>query len=183
VEEKVTFHCAQKVYVNSETALTHWYVSFSMNSRVSIAVHILTLLASTPGGRVTSGFIALSVGTNPVVIRRQLALLRNADLVESKGARGGGWALARDPGKIRLNQVRAALGSEAAFRMHRNEPHPQCSVGQNVRQVLEHVYADAEEAVMKSLSHWTIADILREVRKTTNLPESFSRNPDLTQAV
>src|SRR6266567_4097403 len=60
VEEKVTFHCAQKVYVNSETALTHWYVSFSMNSRVSIAVHILTLLASTPGGRVTSEFIALS---------------------------------------------------------------------------------------------------------------------------
>src|SRR5258708_4552365 len=137
---------------------------FSMNSRVSIAVHILTLLASTEE-RATSEFIALSVGTNPVVIRRQLALLRNAGLVESKGARGGGWALARDPGKIKLSQVRAALGSEAAFRMHRNEPHPQCVVGQNVRQVLERVYEDAEDAVMQRLSGWTIADMLREVRK------------------
>lgn len=58
-----------------------------MNSWFSTAVHILTLLASMPGERLTSEFIAASVGTNPVVIRRQLASLREAALVESKGAR------------------------------------------------------------------------------------------------
>ncbi len=136
-----------------------------MNSRFSIAVHILTLLASMPGERVTSECIAMSVGTNPVVIRRQLALLREGKLVESKGARGGGWTLARDAAAISLRQVREALGEEASFRMHRNEPHPNCAVGQNVRGVLEHVYADAEKAVMKSLEHWTVADMLRRVRR------------------
>ena len=138
-----------------------------MNSRFSTAVHILTLLASMPEERLTSEFIALSVGTNPVVIRRQLALLRQANLVESKGARGGGWSLTRDPEKITLRKVRDALGAEASFRMHHNEPHPKCLVGQHVRGVLEDVYADAENAVMKSLDRWTVADMLKRVRRAT----------------
>lgn len=113
----------------------------------------------------TSEFVALSIGTNAVVVRRQLALLREAGLVDSKGARGGGWELARDPAKITLRQVREALGQEAAFRMHKNEPHPKCEVGQNVKAVLEDVYDDAEQAVMKQLGEWTVADILRRVRR------------------
>ena len=118
----------------------------------------------------TSEFIALSIGTNAVVVRRQLALLREARLVDSKGARGGGWELARDATKITLRQVREALGEEAAFRMHKNEPHPKCMVGQNVKAVLEDVYEDAERAVMNSLDDWTVADMLRRVRRAGGKP-------------
>jgi Rrf2 family protein len=138
-----------------------------MNSRFSTAVHILTLLASTPKQRLTSEWIAGSVGTNPVVIRRQLAVLREAKLVESKGARGGGWALARKPDAIKLSQVRAALGDEVTFRMHKNDPSPNCVVGQNVRQALEAVYEDAEKAVMRSLQTRTIKDLLIVVNRNT----------------
>jgi Rrf2 family protein len=136
-----------------------------MNSRFSTAVHILTLLASTPDERLTSEFIAGSVGTNPVVIRRQLASLREAGLVESKGARGGGWALGRDPARITLKMVRHSLGADARFRMHSNDPHPECLVGQHVRGVLEGVYEEADRAVMRSLEEWTIADMLKRVRR------------------
>ena len=136
-----------------------------MNSRFSTAVHILTLLASMPGERVTSELIAGSVGTNPVVIRRQLALLRAAKLVASKGARGGGWVLARKPEAIRLSQVRDALGEEASFRMHRNEPSPGCAVGQHVRHALGMVYEDAEKAVTRSLQTRTIRDLLIAVNR------------------
>lgn len=137
-----------------------------MNSRFSIAVHILTLLASQPDERLTSEMIAASVGTNPVVIRRQLALLRDAGLVESKGARGGGWSLARRPQVIRLSDLKAALGEEASFRMHKNEPHPHCLVGRNVRSVLEDVYESVEAAVVERLARWTVADILAGVSAT-----------------
>lgn len=136
-----------------------------MNSRFSTAIHVLTLLASTPGERLSSELIAGSIGTNPVVVRRQLALLREAGLVTSKGARGGGWELARDPRRITLRQLREALGSEAAFRMHRNEPSPQCIVGRNMRSVIEDVYSDVDEAVMKRLDRWTVASLLDRVRK------------------
>jgi DNA-binding IscR family transcriptional regulator len=136
-----------------------------MNSRFSTAVHILTLLASMPDERLTSEFIAGSVGTNPVVIRRQLALLRKAKLVESQGARGGGWMLARKPEAIELSQVRDALGEEATFRMHRNDPSPNCTVGQYVRQALGVVYEDAEKAVTRSLQTRTIRDLLTAVNR------------------
>jgi len=121
-----------------------------------------------PGERLTSEFIAGSVGTNPVVIRRRLASLREAGLVESKGARGGGWTLGPDPARITLKMVRASLGVEAKFRMHSNDPHPRCLVGQNVRGVLEDVYEEADRAVMRSLEEWTIADMLKRVRRTSH---------------
>ncbi len=136
-----------------------------MNSRFSTAVHILTLLASMPDERLPSELIAASIGTNAVVVRRQLALLREASLVTSKSARGGGWELARDPRHITLRQIRAALGDEAGFRMHRNEPNPNCVVGQHVRGVLEDVYAEADHAVMVALDHWTVAGLLDRVRQ------------------
>ena len=138
-----------------------------MNSRFSTAVHVLTLLASMPGERLPSEFIAGSIGTNPVVVRRQLALLREAGLVTSKGARGGGWELTRDPRRITLRHVRQALGAEAGFRMHRNEPSPNCVIGQHVRGVLEDVYADADTALMQRLDRWTIAGLLDRVRKAS----------------
>ena len=143
-----------------------------MNSRFSTAVHILTLLASAPEERITSEMIAGSVGTNPVVIRRQLALLREAGLVESRGARGGGWVLSRNAKDIRLSQVRAALGEEASFRMHKNEPSPQCAIGQNVKSALAGVYREAERAVVESLARWTLEDMVKEARRGATRKET-----------
>jgi DNA-binding IscR family transcriptional regulator len=143
-----------------------------MNSRFSTAVHILTLLASSQGERLTSEFIAGSVGTNAVVIRRQLALLREAGLVESKGSKGGGWLLARPAEQIRLDEIRVALGEEASLRMHRTEPNPACTVGQHVRAALDDVYVDAEEAINRSLRGRTLADMLSSVRALSRQGQS-----------
>lgn len=40
---------------------------------------------------------------------------------------------------------------------------------QNVRGVLEGVYEDADLAVMRSLEEWTIADILKRVRRVAGI--------------
>lgn len=90
-------------------------------------------------------------------------------LVESRGARGGGWALRRDRERITLKMVRHSLGAEARFRMHTNNPHPQCLVGRNVRGVLEDVYEDADRAVMRSLEKWTLADMLKRVCRVSEV--------------
>lgn len=60
------------------------------STRFTIALHILTLLASNRAQPLTSEYIARSVNTNPVVIRRLLGLLRKRGLVSSQpGNRGG----------------------------------------------------------------------------------------------
>ena len=56
-------------------------------SRFTIAVHILTLIAQNKGNetKLTSDFMAGSVGVNPVIIRKTLSQLKKADLISVKG--------------------------------------------------------------------------------------------------
>ena len=113
----------------------------------------------------TSDFLARSIGTNPVVIRRLLASLRRAMLVTSKSAGGGGWMLGRVAEEISLAQIRQAISAGELARMHRNEPHPACAVGKDVRLVLRGVYRRADAALDRELSEITVASILYAVLK------------------
>ena len=113
----------------------------------------------------TSEFLADSIGTNAVVIRRLLASLRRAGLVTSKSAGGGGWMLARPAAEITLDLVRQAAAEGEAAKMHRNTPHPACPVGKGVRQVLLGVYSQADRALDRELSGMTVSGILAAVLK------------------
>ena len=66
-----------------------------------VAVHVLTLLALSAEERRSSRYLAGSVATNPVVIRRLLAQLAQAGLVESAHGATGGFRLARPAAKAR----------------------------------------------------------------------------------
>ncbi|MCA1624917.1 MAG: Rrf2 family transcriptional regulator [Acidobacteria bacterium] len=54
------------------------------NSKFSIAVHVLAILARSCDERIKSDYIAKSVNTNPVVIRRLLSTLYESGLVVSQ---------------------------------------------------------------------------------------------------
>lgn len=136
-----------------------------MNSRFSLAVHILTLLAYSKGERMTSEAMAVAIGANPVLLRRLLAPLREGGLVHSQSATGGGWELARPADEITLRDVRLAIKEEGSFALHRNTPHPNCPVGQNVHKAIENIYGQVERTISSELSQITIASVLRSVRK------------------
>ena len=79
------------------------------NSRFGVAVHVLALLALSADERRSSREIADSVATNPVVIRRLLAQLARAGLVESAHGAKGGFRLARPAAKVTLHDVHRAV--------------------------------------------------------------------------
>jgi DNA-binding IscR family transcriptional regulator len=87
-----------------------YYVQESMRSscRFGMAVHVLTFLAYKEGDRVTSAFLAGSVNTNPVIIRRLLLTLQRAKLVETSKGAGSGSRLSRSPRRINLAEVYTA---------------------------------------------------------------------------
>ncbi|MBI5070965.1 MAG: Rrf2 family transcriptional regulator [Deltaproteobacteria bacterium] len=135
------------------------------NSRFTVAIHVLTLLAHEAGGEpVTSEYIAGSVNTNPVVIRRLLALLRQAKLVRSQGGPGGGWQLTQPARAITLRDVYRAVQGDQLFPMHAGAPNPRCPVGAGIQAALGAPYAEARLALERQLGRTTVADLLRDVR-------------------
>ncbi|HEY0117225.1 MAG TPA: Rrf2 family transcriptional regulator [Cellulomonas sp.] len=135
----------------------------SANSRLTIATHALAWMASHErlgGTWTTSEQIAGSVKTNPVVIRRLMAALVKAGVVDSGRGPGAGWRLARPPARITLRDVDEAVGSEPSFAMHRHEPSPLCPVAQGIRPALAPVYARVDEAVRRELERTTLAEVL-----------------------
>jgi len=133
------------------------------NTRFTVAIHVLTLLALCGPEAATSEFIAGSVNTNPVVIRRILAGLRAAKLVGSQGGPGGGWRLLKDPARISLRDVLLASGEASLFQLHGTDPNPACPVGRSIQSLLAVRFQSAREALEKDLEGTTIAQLLAEV--------------------
>ncbi len=131
------------------------------NLRFAISIHALTLLASSKDP-LTSNAIAQSVNTNPVVVRRTMANLREHGLVESRPGTHGGWKLLREPRQIRLCEVYRSLEPEAILAIHAN-PDKYCRVGGHIKGTLTSVFTAAQAEMEHALDRYTIADILEDV--------------------
>jgi Rrf2 family protein len=135
------------------------------NSRLTIATHALAWMALYERGGAeltTSEQIAGSVKTNPVVIRRLMSEMGKAGLISSRRGANAGWRLAKAPEAISLRDIDDALGAEAAFAMHRNEPSAICPVARGIRPALAPVYARVDDAVRRELAGTSLADVLRD---------------------
>ena len=130
------------------------------NLQFSMAVHLLTSLAYSDGGLMSSDVLAASVGTNPVVIRRLTARLARAGILETRRGKEGGVQLARPPGEIRLSEVHRALEDEGAFAVHPNSGQKNCPVNRKIKGVLQGICDDLEKVVERRLEDYTLCDVL-----------------------
>ncbi|USB32961.1 Rrf2 family transcriptional regulator [Paenibacillus sp. YPG26] len=143
----------------------------AISSRVSVAVHILSLLNLEKEGRMTSEFIAGSVNTDPVVISRIISMLSRAKLVATSPDVAGA-RLARPLEDITLLDVYRAVQvdiSDELFSIHGN-PNPECTVGRNIQSTLETSFTRAQNAMEKELSSITMEYIVNDLirRETAN---------------
>jgi len=129
-----------------------------------MAVHALTVLAYKDGDRVTSGFLADSVNTNPVVIRRLFLALQDAKLVETRKGAGFGSRLSRSPARISLAEIFRAVEDHEQFIMPPRKPNQACPVGHCIQAELEKVFVSARKALVEELGRTTLADILNDVK-------------------
>ena len=138
-----------------------------VNCRFTVAIHVLCLLAAQHPQPLTSEFIAGSVNTNPVVIRRILAVLRRAGLVKSQPGVSGGWELVAKPSAITLGRLYQIVRPGTMFAMHSRQPNVLCPVGRNIQRGLSSHYQKAQAAMEAELARTTIADVLKDVLGTS----------------
>lgn len=134
-----------------------------VNSRFTVAIHILVLLALEKRP-LTSKYIAGSVNTNPVVVRRILGTLSKASLVTTQLGAEGGTSLAHAPETLTLREVYRVIEQGDLFTLHHNPPNSSCLCGRNIQPVLTRVLKKAEAALESALAASTIADLAKDIR-------------------
>ena len=139
-----------------------------------MAVHVLTVLAYKEGDRVTSAFLAGSINTNPVVIRRLLLALQRARLVDTCKGAGSGSRLNCSPGRINMAQVYRAVEATEAFATPSRKPDADCPVGHCMREELEKIFASAQNALERDLEKTTLTDVINAVKASGACSEEKS---------
>ena len=134
------------------------------SSRLPIAVHTLLVIdVFKDQYKITSDFIAGSVGVNPVIIRNILGQLKSAGLVEV-AAGVGGASLTKPPEEITLFDVfRAVEVDEELFHFHEN-PNPNCPVGKNIHSILENKLDNVKKIAENELRNITLKSLSDNLR-------------------
>lgn len=138
----------------------------SISSRFSVGIHILTLIGLDKDGTQSSENIAGSVNTNPVVIRKIMGMLKNAELIKVRPGVAGAQ-LAKDLSEITLLDVYKAVNvvhEKELFSVHEN-PNPTCFVGRNIQSTIIPILSNAQRALEKELENVTLKDIISDIQE------------------
>jgi Rrf2 family protein len=141
------------------------------NSRLSAVLHLLLHMGEAEPRALTSEQLASFIHTNPVVVRRIIAGLREAGIVVSGRGPGGGWRLGRPLDEITLAEISTTLG-ETLMSFSIEPESPGCLVEQAVLATLADFRREAEQLLLAKLSKITLADLAANLsrRPTTGTP-------------
>jgi Rrf2 family protein len=136
-----------------------------INTRLSVAIHILALVATQQEKPMSSDFIAGSVNTNPVVVRRLSSSLKKAGIMTSRPGQPGAQ-LRKLPENITLLDVyKAVQTQDELFAIH-NKPNPNCEVGSRIQATLDKTFERVQQAMEQELANQTLADVVKELANT-----------------
>ena len=132
-----------------------------MNStRFATTLHILTLLFQSRDQYQSSAYLAGSIGIHPVVVRNALKGLKKQGFIDIKEGQGGGSRLAKPADQIKLSDVLEPI-MDGTILGKVNAPNPDCPVGRQINQHLDQICMQAENFILKQLSHQTLLDFCR----------------------
>lgn len=135
-----------------------------ISSRFTMAIHMFACIDTFSDQKMTSDFMAASIGTNPVIIRKLLQQLKAAGLVEvSRGT--GGVTITKPLEEITFLDIYRAVEcapDEELFHFHEN-PNQNCPVGKNIHHVLDDRLLQVQRAMEEKLAQMNLSDVKRDV--------------------
>lgn len=134
------------------------------DTKLSGVLHVLLHMAER-SDPTTSEELARSLDTNPVVVRRIMAGLRNHGLVRSEKGHGGGWTLNCDLAKVTLQDIYTAIGSPSLFAIGNRTDAPECLVEMAVNAALDQAIQESERLLRARLGKVTLEMLRADIRK------------------
>jgi Rrf2 family protein len=137
----------------------------AVNTQFSIAAHLMTCLAYMDGKDATSADLACSVNTSPSFVRRVLAKLSRAGLVDTATGKAGACWLAKNPREISLLDVYRAVDAPRAFTIHHYDVNKPCVVSCHIKSALEKALNQTQKGMEESLAKISVADVLADIKR------------------
>lgn len=138
-----------------------------MTSEFTIAVHSLVLLRRRQT-TLSSEAIAENVCTNPARIRKVMARLKKAGLVETKEGIDGGYHFIEKTPSITLNRVAEALEETFVSSSWKSgNTCMECLISSGMAQILTDIYQDMNALCYSYLAGITIEDIEQRIFEQT----------------
>lgn len=132
-----------------------------ISSRFTVALHIFACVdVFKDDYKVTSDFLASSINTNPVIIRKILSQLKGAGLITV--ARGTGGITVNKPLEeitfFDIYQAIEPVENGSLFHFH-DAPNPVCPVGRNIHALLDDKLKAIQDAMEDEMRKYTLADL------------------------
>ncbi|MHA7148086.1 Rrf2 family transcriptional regulator [Burkholderia pseudomallei] len=134
------------------------------DNRLSRMLHVLIHM-DRHMERATSEAIAKMLGTNPVVVRRMMAGLRDQGYVRSEKGHGGGWELVCDLDAITLLDVYRAIGEPPLFSIGSHAEQSDCLVEKAVDARMTEALGEAQALLLARFGAITVGDLARDFDK------------------
>lgn len=115
----------------------------------------------------TSDQLADSIRTNPTVVRRLLAKLSEAGLLDSFKGKAGGVILNKSPKEITLKDIYMATVEDKKLlcTLSEKEPAKGCAVSCSMKKILTDVVDGFEENSLSYLSKIRLSDLTSKISK------------------
>ncbi|EJP26055.1 transcriptional regulator [Peptostreptococcaceae bacterium AS15] len=134
-----------------------------MDTKFSIALHLLIYIEETDK-LVTSELLAQSVGTNASHIRKIIALLKDADIIESQQGKKG-MMLKTKASELTLDKVYFAIYPQKELLHIHDTANQDCPVGANIRQALLPIFEESERQLVLNLKSKTLKSLIDDMYK------------------
>lgn len=124
----------------------------------------MTLLAEAPQEWLTSEWLAGSININPVIVRKELSVLREAGLIVSRQGKEGGTMLAKNTDAIKISDIYLAVKNTGVLGKKNNNPNSACPVGKEINKHLNALFSETDQLVLNFLGDKTLQEFLERFR-------------------
>jgi DNA-binding IscR family transcriptional regulator len=136
-----------------------------ISTKFTVAIHILVASKYFEGQqRITSTFLANSIGSNPVIVRNIMLQLQEAKIIDVRRGTGG-ITINRPLSKITYLDIFKAVetnSDDGLFRFHDN-PNPKCPVGRHIHDALGQSLAEIQSDFEKGLASHSIQEVYENI--------------------
>lgn len=134
-----------------------------MTAEFPLAVHGLVYLLHT-NRLTTSTELANNICTNPARVRKVMAMLHRANLIQAGRGKGSGYCCMQHTGAVTLKRVLLALHEEPiSMNWRSGDMDQECLISSGMGALMDGIYQHLNGQCMDYLDEVTIADLCNQI--------------------